>query len=61
MISLNGVAFSFKIYFSFSFCSDFNLEVKAVKTDKVRGCTVSLHQSASADSVVLEIENKFLE
>ena len=33
---LNDV-FSFKIYFSFSFCSDFNLEATVVKTDKIRG------------------------
>ena len=25
------------IYFSFSFCSDFNLEATVVKTDKIRG------------------------
>ena len=30
------VVFSFKIYFSFSFCSDFNLEATVVKTDKIR-------------------------
>ena len=29
--------FSFKIYFSFSFCSDFNLEATVVKTDEIRG------------------------
>ena len=28
---------SFKIYFSFSFCSDFNLEATVVKTDEIRG------------------------
>ena len=32
-----NVVFSFKIYFSFSFCSDFNLEATVVKTDKIRG------------------------
>ena len=36
-ISLNHVVFSFKIYFSFSFCSDFNLEATVVKTDEIRG------------------------
>ena len=35
MITLNCVVFSFKIYFSFSFCSDFNLEATAVTTDKM--------------------------
>ena len=34
---INHVIFSFKICFSFSFCSDFNLEATVVKTDKVRG------------------------
>ena len=29
--------FSFKIYFSFSFRSDFNLKATAAKTDKIRG------------------------
>ena len=29
--------FIFKIYFSFSFCSDFNLEAAVVKTDEIRG------------------------
>ena len=29
--------FSFKIYFSFTFCSDFNLEATVVKTDEIRG------------------------
>ena len=28
---------SFEIYFSFSFCSDFNLEATVVKTDEIRG------------------------
>ena len=28
---------SVKIYFSFSFCSDFNLEATVVKTDEIRG------------------------
>ena len=37
MISLNRVVFSSKIYFSFSFCSDFNLEATVVKTDEIRG------------------------
>ena len=37
LISLNCVVFSFKIYFSFSFCSDFNLEATVVKTDEIRG------------------------
>ena len=37
MISLNNAVFSFKIYFSFSFCSDFNLEATVVKTDEIRG------------------------
>ena len=36
MISLNRAVFSFKIYFSFSFCSDFNLEATVVKTDEIR-------------------------
>ena len=36
-MSLNCVVFSFKIYISFSFCSDFNLEAIVVKTGKVRG------------------------
>ena len=31
------VVFSFRIYFSFSFCSDFNLEATVVKTDEIRG------------------------
>ena len=35
--NLNCVVFGFKIYFSFSFCSDFNLEATVVKTDKIRG------------------------
>ena len=30
MISLNRAVFSFKIYFSFSFCSDFNLQATVV-------------------------------
>ena len=30
-------AFSFKIYFSFSFCSEFNLEATVVKADEIRG------------------------
>ena len=29
-----NVVFSFKIYYSFSFCSDFNLEASLVKPDK---------------------------
>ena len=37
LISLNCVVFIFKIYFSFSFSSDFNLEATVVKTDKMRG------------------------
>ena len=38
MISLlNHVVFSFKVYFSFSFCSGFNLEAIVVKTDKISG------------------------
>ena len=28
---------SVKIYFSFSFCSDFNLEATVVKADEIRG------------------------
>ena len=36
MISLNRAVFSFKIYFSFSFCSDFNLAATVVKTDEIR-------------------------
>ena len=32
-----NVVFSFKMYFSFSFCSDFNLEAKVVKTDEISG------------------------
>ena len=36
LISLNHVVFSFKIYFSFSFCSDFNLEATVGKTDEIR-------------------------
>ena len=35
LISLNHVAFSFKIYFSFPFYSDFNLESTVVKTNKI--------------------------
>ena len=35
--NLNCVVFGFKIYFSSSFCSDFNLEATVVKTDKIRG------------------------
>ena len=31
-----NVAFSFSIYFSFSFCSDYNLEATVVKTDEIR-------------------------
>ena len=42
-----GVAFSFKIYFSLYFCSDFNLKATVVKTDKIRGLkqlfTPSIH------------------
>ena len=30
--NLNCVVFGFKIYFSFSFCSDFNLEATVVKS-----------------------------
>ena len=37
MISLNCVVFSFKINFSFSFCSGFSLEATVVKTDEIRG------------------------
>ena len=37
MINLNRVVFSFMIYFSFSFCSDFNLDTIVVKTDEIRG------------------------
>ena len=37
LISLNCVVLIFKIYFSFSFSSDFNLEATVVKTDKMRG------------------------
>ena len=37
MISLNCVVFGSKICFSFSFCSDFNLEETVVKTDEIRG------------------------
>ena len=33
---INHVIFSFKICFSFSFCSDFNLEATVVKTYKTR-------------------------
>ena len=36
LISLNCIVFCFKIYVSFSFCSDFNLEAAVVKTDKIR-------------------------
>ena len=31
------VVFSFKIYLSFSFCSEFNLEATVVKADEIRG------------------------
>ena len=31
-----NLVFSFKIYFSFSFCSDFNLEATVLKTGKIR-------------------------
>ena len=34
--SLNRIVFSFKIYFSFYFCSDLNLEATIVKTDEIR-------------------------
>ena len=34
--SLNHDVLNFKIYFSFSFCSDFNLEATVVKTYKTR-------------------------
>ena len=37
LISLNRVVFSFKIYFSFSFYSNFNLEAAVVKTDEIKG------------------------
>ena len=37
IVPLNRVVFSFKIYFFFSFYSDFNLEATVVKTDKIRG------------------------
>ena len=37
LISFNSVVFSFKILFSFSFCSDFNLEATVAKTDKITG------------------------
>ena len=33
---VHGV-FSFQIYFSFSFCSEFNLEATVVKADEIRG------------------------
>ena len=36
LISLNRVVLSFKIYFSFSFCSDFDLEATVVKTDEIK-------------------------
>ena len=32
----SNVVFSFKTYFSFSFCSDFNQEATVVKTDEIR-------------------------
>ena len=35
-ISLNRVLLSFKIYFYFSVCSDFNLKATVVKTDEIR-------------------------
>ena len=35
------------IYFSFSFCSDFNLEATVVKTDKIRGLTLSWRRPLS--------------
>ena len=31
---------SVKIYFSFPFCSDFNLEATVVKTDEIRDKTI---------------------
>ena len=37
LISLHRVVFSFKIYFSFSFWSDFNLDSAVVKVDKISG------------------------
>ena len=36
LISLNQVVFSFKIYFSFPFCSHFNLEARVVKRDEIK-------------------------
>ena len=33
---LNQAVFNFKTYFSFSFCSDFNLETTVVKTEKIK-------------------------
>ena len=36
-MNLNRVVFGFKIYFFFSFCSDFNLEATVVKTEEIRG------------------------
>ena len=36
MISSNRFVFSFNIYFSFSFSSDFNLEATVVKTNEIR-------------------------
>ena len=37
IVSLNRAVFSFRIYFSFPFCSGFNLEAAVVKADKMRG------------------------
>ena len=37
MISLNRTVFGFRINFSISFCSDFNLEATVVKADGIRG------------------------
>ena len=37
LIHLNCILFAFKICFSFSFCSDFNLETAVVKTGEIRG------------------------
>ena len=36
-LSLNHVVFSFKIYFFFSFCSDFNLKATVAKTAEITG------------------------
>ena len=37
LVQIDCVVFSFKIYFSFSFCTDFKMDATIVKTGKIRG------------------------